>query len=145
MTLDNLFSIANSLAMVAWLLLFLAPRWKWTQRIVLSGGVTLIFCGAYLTLLLAYAGSGEGDFWSLKGVMQLFTQPEAVLIGWLHYLAFDLFVGCWETIDAHKQGIRHLYILPCLGLTLMYGPVGLLAYWLLRYILTRKWQLQQYT
>ena len=32
---------------------------------------------------------------TLAGVQTLFTVPEMVLIGWLHYLAFDLFAVLW--------------------------------------------------
>jgi hypothetical protein len=54
------------------------------------------------------------------------------LAGWIHYLAFDLFVGAWEVRDAQRQGIHHLLVIPCLLATLMAGPAGLALYWLLR-------------
>jgi len=51
---------------------------------------------------------------------------ELLLAGWVHYLAFDLFIGSWEVEDAAANGIPHWLLLPCLFLTLMVGPVGLL-------------------
>jgi len=55
-----------------------------------------------------------------------------VLAGWVHYLAFDLFIGCWIVLDAQERHIKHLLLVPCLGLTFMFGPVGLLLYFILR-------------
>ena len=45
-----------------------------------------------------------------------------------HFLAFDLFVGRWEYLDARERQLTHWLLAPCLFLTLMLGPLGLLAY-----------------
>jgi hypothetical protein len=79
-----------------------------------------------------------GGFGSLEGVMLLFTSPHAVLAGWIHYLAFDLFVGAWEVRDARRHGLSHWMVVPCLALTLMLGPFGLLTYLVLRAALKRE-------
>jgi hypothetical protein len=62
----------------------------------------------------------------------LFENRWALLAGWTHYLAFDLFVGTWEVRDARASGIPHLLVLPCLGLTFLFGPAGWLLYMALR-------------
>ena len=62
----------------------------------------------------------------------MFSQRGALLAGWVHYLAFDLFVGAWIVATAPKYGIAHWLVLPCLFFTLMAGPVGLLLYFILR-------------
>jgi hypothetical protein len=64
--------------------------------------------------------------------MLLFTDPAIALAGWLHYLAFDLFVGAWITRTAQAARIPHLLILPCLVLTFLFGPAGFLAFTALR-------------
>ena len=66
--------------------------------------------------------------------MALFTQPEVALAGWLHYLAFDLFVGAWETRVGREERIPHLLVIPCLLLTFMFGPIGFVAFLALRMI-----------
>jgi hypothetical protein len=71
--------------------------------------------------------------------MKLFENKEAVLAGWVHYLAFDLFVGTWIVSNSQKLNIRHLYILPCLFFTFMLGPIGLLMYFIVRAALTKQW------
>ena len=43
----------------------------------------------------------------------------------------------WELRDARARGVPHLALLPCLGLTFMLGPVGLLLYFVLRGVLGR--------
>jgi Mn2+/Fe2+ NRAMP family transporter len=64
--------------------------------------------------------------------MAFFTSPVAATAGWIHYLVFDLFVGAWQVRDAQRRGITHLAVIPCLVLTLLAGPVGLLLYLALR-------------
>jgi ABA4-like protein len=56
----------------------------------------------------------------------------ALLAGWTHYLAFDLFIGGWEVRDAQARGIPHLLVVPALVLTFLFGPAGLLLYLAIR-------------
>ena len=137
MSLETIFSAANGFALLGWLLLALAPRWRFTQRVVLSGAASLLLAALYLGLLIVYFGDSEGGFGSLAAVGKMLSQPPMVLLGWVHYLAFDLFIGAWELRDARARGVPHLALLPCLGLTFMLGPVGLLLYFVLRGVLGR--------
>ncbi|HEV8159098.1 MAG TPA: ABA4-like family protein [Pyrinomonadaceae bacterium] len=138
MNAETIFSIANLVALVGWLLLIFAPRWKWTQKIVVSGAVSLLLSVAYLVLIVLFFGKAEGGFGSLADVMKLFSNPYAALAGWIHYLAFDLFVGSWEVKDAGKRGISHWFVLPCLVLTFLLGPIGFLLYGILRLVVPNK-------
>lgn len=142
MSLETIFTAANGLALLGWLLLALAPRWRFTHAVVLSGAASLLLSALYLGLLIVYFGASEGGFGSLAEVVKLFSQPPMVLIGWVHYLAFDLFIGAWELRDARARGVPHLALLPCLGLTFMLGPVGLLLYFGVRAVLGRRQVLQ---
>jgi len=138
MTAEQIFSIANLTAMLSWILLAVAPRWILTRKIVLSGAIPLLLSAAYLVLIVLFFGSAEGGFGSLAGVMKLFTNEWAALAGWIHYLAFDLFVGVWEVRDSQSKGISHWFVIPCLFFTFMLGPIGLLIYVVLRYFLAKK-------
>jgi hypothetical protein len=93
--------------------------------------VPLVFAVAYV-LLFAVHGMGDGGYGSLAEVRRLFDVPGLLAAGWLHYLAFDLFVGAWIAERAGALGIPHLLVLPLLLLTFMFGPAGLLAFALLR-------------
>lgn len=133
----ELFTIVNSGVLPAWALLVAPPRWKWTQ--VLAGAVTpAILSLVYVVVLVQHWGETDGNFNSLEGVKRLFANDWALLAGWIHYLAFDLFTGCWVARDARRLEISHVLIVPCLVLTLMFGPAGLLSYLILRFVLRRK-------
>jgi hypothetical protein len=138
MSLASIFSAANATAALGWLLMIFAPRWRVTDRVVLSGALALGLAALYTGLLVAHFGDSEGGFSSLDEVVELFRQPAMVLTGWVHYLAFDLFIGAWEARDARRRGVPHLALVPCLLLTFMFGPVGLLAYSVVRVVLRRR-------
>ena len=129
---EQIFMVVNSLALVGWLLLVFAPRWRWTSRLVLSGAIPLLLAGSYVVLLVSTFGQAEGGFGSLAELQLLFRSEWSVLTGWIHYLAFDLFIGTWELRDAQARGIAHAWLIPCLLLTFLLGPVGLLAYFAMR-------------
>lgn len=133
-----LFTIVNAGVMPFWLLLLVAPGWIWTQRLVHSALIPVVLGCVYLMGFLTAPPGPEGSsFASLEGVMSFFTVPEAVLIGWVHYLVFDLFVGAWIARDAQRRKIHPLAVAPCLVFTLMLGPIGLLGYIVLRAVLCR--------
>lgn len=138
MKAETIFQVCNSAAPIGWLLMVVAPRWKWTKLIILSGFYPLLLAIAYLALIILFFGDAEGDFGSLQGVATLFQNPFALTAGWIHYLAFDMFIGAWEVRDSKKNGISHLLIIPCLFFTFMFGPVGLLMYFALRWLKTKK-------
>jgi len=138
-----IFSIANAAVMPFWLLLIVAPGWIWTQRLVHSALVPAALGLLYIGVMFTGSPPEGGGFGSLEGVMALFTSPEAVLGGWVHYLVFDLFVGAWEARDARRNGIHPAAVAPCLILTLMLGPAGLLTYLALRGALRGTWTLAE--
>lgn len=132
MTSDFLFQICSTMAMAGWVVLLASPLAPvWTQRI--SGLlIPLLLSVAYAGLVLAFWHRAEGGFDSLANVMRLFTQREIALAGWIHYLAFDLFVGAWISRTAAEEKIAFLLVVPCLLLTFMFGPAGYLAFAALR-------------
>lgn len=138
MKAEQIFSIASSLAMLSWLMLIVLPRWRFTGKIVLNGAIPLLLSPAYLVLIVLFFGKADGGFDSLANVMKLFTNEWVVLAGWIHYLAFDLFVGSWEVRDAQAHGISHWFVIPCLLLTFFLGPIGFLLYHILRLFLAKK-------
>lgn len=136
MTPDAIYLIATYGILPFWLLLAVLPKARLTQFFVHSALVPLVIGSLYLFYLAATTFADarpEGaGFASLGALIAFFQMPEAALMGWLHYLAFDLFVGAWEVRDAERRGVAHWLVLPCLVLTLLAGPAGLLLYLLLR-------------
>ena len=138
MSPEQLFSLCGTLVLPGWLLLIFLPRWKWTARLVCPVVIPLLLALVYLWLVATTFGRTPGGFGSLAEVALLFQNPRALLAGWIHYLAFDLFIGSWEVRDAQRVGLHHLAVVPCLVLTFLFGPVGLLLYFILRAALRRK-------
>ncbi|MGD0142185.1 MAG: abscisic acid-deficient protein Aba4 family protein [Rhizomicrobium sp.] len=103
MTPDTIFAIANNGILVFWLLLIVAPSWRGTQILVHSVAIPVLLGLTYIWLLSSAVFGGHGA-------------P----------------VGAWEARDARRRGISHLALVPCLIVTLMVGPVGLLLYLALR-------------
>ncbi|MBI3790443.1 MAG: DUF4281 domain-containing protein [Gemmatimonadetes bacterium] len=128
---EQLFAIANPIPLPAWLLLALAPRWRFTLPAVRLLVVPLLAV-AYAAILGARFGQTSGDFNSLGGVQRLFADPYALTAGWIHYLAFDLFIGAWIVEDALARRVPAWARIVPLPLTLMFGPAGLLLYLALR-------------
>jgi hypothetical protein len=138
MSWDSLFLLANYWAMIGWAALAFAPRGPKILALILYAGVVLL-CLAYAIMIVGFltggidpGGTGGGSFTSLAGVMKLFDSPGGATLGWTHYLAFDLFIGIWIARDADHKGFHRIVQIPFLFLTLMVGPVGLLAWLVVR-------------
>ena len=128
MSPDTLFHYASPLAMIGWIILALSPLApRWADRI---GGfiIPAILSLLYVAVILGYWWQGQGGFDSLANVMLLLSNPWMALAGWVHFLAFDLFIGGWITRTARVPGLAHLLILPCLMLTFLFGPIGLILF-----------------
>jgi hypothetical protein len=144
MNAHAIFPIANMLALIGWLLLVIVPRKSWTPWV--SSVLIMLLLGIlYTFMLLTSFGATEGGFGSLEEVRLLFQDDRALLAGWVHYLAFDLFLGSWITKDAQKHRIAHWMILPCLFFTFMAGPVGVLLYYVIRLAKTKDWMPQNFS
>jgi hypothetical protein len=151
MTADTWFGWANQLAAPGWVCLtvgLLASGFAGGRPAVarLARG-SLWIGGRFLPVLLSlgYAatiwhsfGAAQGSFNSLREVERLFETREMVLAGWLHFLAFDLWVGRWQ-VDRMQAALRgsissgqawawRLSVAPCLLGTFLFGPIGLLAF-----------------
>lgn len=136
MDLNLLFTLANLSVFPAWIMLIFLPNWSVTEKLVHSMLYPLILGAAYSVglFLSVFGGMGaaDGGFSTIEGVRALFSVDVGILVGWIHYLVFDLFVGAWEARDAKRRGFSHWLLIPCLFFTFMAGPLGLLLYVLLR-------------
>ncbi len=134
--MEVLFSLVNAAVLPAWALLLFAPNAKLTDRLVHSMAYPfflglIYFFGLISTVFFGFGAEGSG-FTSIAQVRQIFASDMGLIVGWTHFLVFDLFVGAWEARDAKTHNIRHIYMLPCLILTFMFGPVGLMLYLIIR-------------
>jgi hypothetical protein len=134
---QQLFPFTNRLQLVGWILLATVPRWKDTQMIALIPSVMHAIMYAWVLVAILMSSEEAGfDFGTLEGIVTAFRDPNAVFLGWIHYLSFDLLVGRAISKDAiENKGISNItyyfVVVPCLFSTLMVGPVGFLIYLIL--------------
>ncbi|HZI78252.1 MAG TPA: ABA4-like family protein [Vicinamibacterales bacterium] len=131
MTPDQVFSAVNLVALAGWVLLAVLPGRSWANTIA-AAVIPSLLAAVYTGIVAVQWGGSEGGFDSLEQVARLFANRWLLLAGWVHYLAFDLFLGSWEARDARLHGIPHWLVLPCLLLTFLFGPAGWLLYMIVR-------------
>jgi hypothetical protein len=127
MSWDDAFRVANLAAIAGWAALLLPPRPRLlldALRYGLIGALALTYSG----LVMVYFAGPGGGFGSIAAVRTLFASDPVLLAGWLHYLAFDLFVGIWITEQADALGLSRWLQAPILVATFMFGPLGLVVF-----------------
>lgn len=132
-----MYTLLNLGVVPFWALLIVAPVFRLTDLLVHSVAMPILLGVTYAWLLATALWGGtpvpEGaGFATLDGLVKLFSVKEALVAGWAHYIVFDLFIGAWQARDAQRVGLNHFVLIPCLILTFLVGPVGLLAYLLIR-------------
>ncbi len=143
MTPEMLFSICNGIALIGWVLLLFLPRIKWVPGLITSVIIPALLALVYGYIIMADLPGAKGGFGSLADVYLLFGKPWLLLAAWIHYLAFDLFIGSWEVRDSCRLGISHFLVIPCLFLTFLLGPIGLLCYLVIRVVFKREFLIGQ--
>lgn len=128
---DQLFSLCGLAAMIGWAALALSlfvPSVRAAANILAGFVIPAIIAVAYIALLArGWGANPDGGFGSIAEVRALFSDDYALAAGWVHYLAFDLFVGAWIVRAGLAAGVKPLLLLPPLPLTFLFGPAGLLA------------------
>lgn len=138
MTLATLFGLSSLLVLPFWLLMILVPGWRWTERVIASPLVVVPAALLYALLVLPEIGVILPMVLSpdLKTVAGFLATEVGATIAWVHFLAFDLFVGRWAYLDSCSRKLSPLLMAPILFATLMMGPIGLLLYFAVRNLRT---------
>lgn len=129
-TLSQLFSLGGLLVLPFWFAMIVLPRWGVTRRVMQSPLVSAGAAALYLALVLPRLGeilpvvSGG----PLAAVAALLGSPVGATIAWVHFLAFDLFVGRWAYLDSQERSVHPLVMAPVLLGVFMLGPIGYLFY-----------------
>lgn len=134
MSADRIFSLCSSIAMIGWIILVFFPMWKIRDRYIVSTVVILLSIVYAWLIAMNFQPNLFESFGTLDGVMGLFQNKYFLVAGWVHYLAFDLFVGAWIVRNAQRNKINHWITVPALFLTFMLGPVGYLVYFIMRWV-----------
>jgi Domain of unknown function (DUF4281) len=132
MTYDTIFNITNAAAGLAWAHLIFLPRWKHLDMAIFLGLIpALSFVYSALVFVHFFDVQGAG-FGSIAEVRLLFLSDPVLVAGWIHYLAFDLFVGWWIAREADSEGISRIIQAPLLAATFLFGPLGLLLFHIIK-------------
>ena len=143
MTPTEVFTMANTIVLPMWLLMIVLPKWKVTRFLIDFKVIPLALALIYAFYIFQSILIGGGmDIGSLDAVMALFTEENAVLAGWVHYLAFDLLVGMWILDENKKMEIHQLLLVPCLIGTFMFGPIGFLLFMSIRGIKLQRYKVK---
>lgn len=128
MLFENLFSLAGIIAISGWLLLLLSPWIPESSDRIAGCFLPLLLSLGYVLLVVVPGSDGGGGFGTLDEVMSLFSREQAALAGWIHFLAFDLFIGAWVCRKARSEGMAFRLVAPCLAVIFLLGPAGFLAF-----------------
>lgn len=142
MNLEYTYKLLNLIILLPWILMIVFPQKAFTRKLINGAFFPMFMAIAYTLLFVIFMGKGEGGMSSLADLRLAFDHSGILLLAWVHYLAFDLLVGSWIFFDAQQKGIAHAWLIPCLILTLMAGPVGFLLYYILRGIKVKTWNLK---
>ena len=130
MTYEIIFNIYNTGILIFWLFLLVFPKSKLTQKMTDFPWIPLVIAFGYIYFLGTSDSIFSVDFSTLSGLTEMFqnSNPRGVAAGWLHYLAYDFWVGCWILRDSQKKGVKHAFIIFPMFFTFMLGPVGVIIY-----------------
>ena len=130
MNYEIIFNIYNTGILIFWFFLLVFPKSKLTQKMTDFPWIPLVIAFGYIYFLGTSESIFSVDFSSLSGLTEMFqnSNPRGVAAGWLHYLAFDFWVGCWILRDSQKKGVKHAFIIFPMFFTFMLGPVGVIIY-----------------
>lgn len=142
MNAEDFYWYASILIFLPWAAMMFAPNWKYSEPVAFGAAIILFIAASVFTFRYLTGSESGGSILSFQGIQNLFRSNEMLLTGWLNYLSFSLMVGAWQTHDARQLKIGHIFVLPCLLLTMLGGPAGLLLYMVLRFFKTKKWELK---
>lgn len=132
--METVFQASFVLVAPFWSLMILAPAWAVTRRVVASAWVVAPAALLYVVLVapdlpgvLTAVASPD-----MATIAALLATPEGATVAWVHFLAFDLFVGRWVYLDARSRAMPAWLSSPLLLLTLMLGPAGFVGHLLAR-------------
>ena len=137
--METIFTLSNLFVLPFWALMIFLPHWRWTQRIMRTLWPVVVLAVVYAVLLLTQISGVAGGLLNptLAGIAGLLGTPAGAAVGWVHFLAFDLFVGRWAYLDSRERGISAWLVSPTLFFVFMAGPLGLLLYLAVRWLSQR--------
>jgi len=137
--METIFGLATFSVVPFWLLMVALPHWRLTRRLMELPIAETLLGLVYIVLALTVLPTFIATFTdpTVAGIAAFMAAPVGVTIGWVHFLAFDLFVGRWIYRDSRERGISAWLVAPPL-LVFLAGPTGLVLYLPIRAALARR-------
>ncbi|MDA9139771.1 ABA4-like family protein [Flavobacteriaceae bacterium] len=120
------FNLCNTVILVAWAAILFFPKSTVSKPLISFPWVPLGISFFYSYFIIVSGGLAEADFSSLEGILVLFQNatPESAAAGWLHYLAFDFWVGTWIVRHSQKKSNKTRVYCPAFVVYFYVGPRG---------------------
>ena len=138
LTFENIYLWTNFGVLPFWLMLVIIPNSKITQIFINSVVLPLILSAIYVYLIYQTILLDEPIFdifklyLSLDNLYTAFATEVFLLVFWIHFVALNLFLGCWVSRDGVKYNIpRSLVVIPLI-LIYLTGPLGIVMHWIIR-------------
>jgi len=143
LTYENIYYIANIGVIPFWFLLIISPSHIVTKIFVKSVIIPALLSTAYIFIAYQiYITENIFEVFNiylgLNELYALFSNEAFLLIFWLHFLSISLFVGNWIANDAKIYMVSKFLVILSLIVTYFTGPVGLVFYWLMRILYSKK-------
>ncbi|MEP7143928.1 MAG: ABA4-like family protein [Ferruginibacter sp.] len=136
--MDTLFMVTCGIAAIGWIILiFVSPFWPNYEKFLIGVLIAILSLAYSMLNFSNFDPDILSKFSNLKGILSLYENPALLLAGWVHFLAFDLFVAVWIKRNSTLHGIKHGWIIPALIFTCLLAPLGFLIYILTRWIKTK--------
>ena len=132
-----------------WIMLLFFPQTKLCKIFVTSIIPIIIFAAVNLYLILEIYKTGFNLlnnfnlYLGLDELINLFSNKNYIILFWLHFLAINLFCGCWIVKDYLKNNMPKFLVFIPLLLTYFIGPLGIFIYWFIRIFYSKKIELYE--
>jgi len=143
LTYENIYYIANIGVIPCWLLLIVSPNHTITKFFVKSVIIPALLSTAYIFIAYQiYLTENIFEIFNLylglNELYAIFSNEGFLLVFWLHFLSISLFVGNWIASDSRIYAVSKFFVILSLIITYFTGPVGLVFYWLIRVLYSKK-------
>jgi Domain of unknown function (DUF4281) len=136
---NTIFQLSSLLVMPFWALMIFVPHLTWTKRILQSpwiiAGAAVLYAALVLPQAVTLAPTLANP--KLETIAPLLGSPSGATIAWVHFLAFDLFVGRSAYLESRARKMNAVLTSVTLVVILMFGPLGWLLFMLARAMSSR--------
>ena len=143
-TIEMIFLWLNLGVLPFWIVLIIFSQSQICKVFITSIFPIFIISLAYCYLLYLLFNEGY-DFLKnfelylgLSSILDLFSDKSFLILFWSHFLAINLFCGGWIVKDSQKFGINKILLSFPLILTYFIGPIGILVYWFIRILYSKR-------